>query len=204
MTELQYRQAADLFGEAANLVPSGSAYEDKRISYLNREAAALFRQGYEFADSTALGSAIERYKGLVNLTPRERVPLEWAATQNNLGLALETLGEREAGTARLEEAVAAYSDALMERTHVRAPRDWAISFGNQAVALMRFAERTREAAMAEMAFHQIEVALAAANPAWESTGKDAVHNRDVVARKMTTAQIAEAQKLASEWKPKLP
>ena len=32
--------------------------------------------------------------------------------------------------------------------------------------------------------------------------KDAVEGRDQVARKMTTAQIAEAQKLAREWKPK--
>jgi hypothetical protein len=44
---------------------------------------------------------------LIDLTPRERVPLQWAATQNNLGIALETLGEREEGTARLEEAVTA-------------------------------------------------------------------------------------------------
>ena len=31
---------------------------------------------------------------------------------------------------------------------------------------------------------------------------DAVKNRDRVAAKMTPAQIAEAQKLAREWKPK--
>jgi tetratricopeptide (TPR) repeat protein len=43
---------------------------------------------------------------------RERVPLDWAATQNNLGNALQTLGEREDGTGRLEEAVAAYRAAL--------------------------------------------------------------------------------------------
>jgi hypothetical protein len=43
---------------------------------------------------------------------RARVPLDWAQTQNNLGLALWSLGERESGTARLEEAVAAYRDAL--------------------------------------------------------------------------------------------
>jgi TPR repeat protein len=30
----------------------------------------------------------------------------------------------------------------------------------------------------------------------------AINNRDVVAEKMTPAQIAEAQKLAREWKPK--
>ena len=32
--------------------------------------------------------------------------------------------------------------------------------------------------------------------------QDAAKNRDMVAAKMTPAQIAEAQKLASEWKPK--
>jgi hypothetical protein len=31
---------------------------------------------------------------------------------------------------------------------------------------------------------------------------EAVKNRDIVASKMTPAQIAEAQKLAREWKPK--
>ena len=41
--------------------------------------------------------------------------------QNNLGLALQMLGERESGTARLEEAVAAYRDALKEWTQAAAP-----------------------------------------------------------------------------------
>jgi hypothetical protein len=36
----------------------------------------------------------------------------WATTQNNLGVVLLRLGEREGGTARLEEAVAAFRDAL--------------------------------------------------------------------------------------------
>ena len=58
---------------------------------------------------------------------RDRVPLQWATTQNNLGLALWRLGERESGTARLEEAVAAYRDALQERTRDRVPLDWAMT-----------------------------------------------------------------------------
>jgi hypothetical protein len=37
-------------------------------------------------------SALEEYT-------RERVPLRWALTQNNLGNALLRLGERESGTA---------------------------------------------------------------------------------------------------------
>ncbi|MGQ0663546.1 MAG: hypothetical protein ACT4P2_08160 [Pseudomonadota bacterium] len=43
---------------------------------------------------------------------RERVPLDWAMTHNNLGTAFQALGERESGTARLEEARAAYREAL--------------------------------------------------------------------------------------------
>jgi hypothetical protein len=52
---------------------------------------------------------------------RERVPLDWATAQNNLGSALEKLGERESGTVKLEEAVAAYRDALREWTKDAAP-----------------------------------------------------------------------------------
>ena len=40
------------------------------------------------------------------------MPLDWATTQNNLGTAPSTLGERVSGTARLEEAVAAFEACL--------------------------------------------------------------------------------------------
>ena len=41
------------------------------------------------------------------------MPLQWAATEYNLGAALATLGGRESGTARLQEAVAAFEECLM-------------------------------------------------------------------------------------------
>ncbi len=63
------------------------------------------------------------------------MPLEWATTQNNLGTALSTLGERESGTARLEEAVAAYREALKEYTRERVPLDWAMTQNNLGTAL---------------------------------------------------------------------
>ena len=49
------------------------------------------------------------YREALKERTRERVPLDWAMTQNNLGTALMRLGERESGTARLEEAVAAFA-----------------------------------------------------------------------------------------------
>ena len=62
-------------------------------------------------------------------------------TQNNLGNALERLGERESGTARLEEAVSAYRAALEERTRERVPLDWAGTQNNLGNALLRLDER---------------------------------------------------------------
>jgi len=34
--------------------------------------------------------------------------------------------------------------------------------------------------------------------------KNSVHNRDKIEKRITPAQLAEAKKLAREWKPKLP
>jgi len=141
MTELHYLQAADLFKEAANLVPPGSAYEDKRIDYLRKEADALYQQGDEFGDGSVLRSAIERYNRLLELQPRERAPLEWATTQDKLGNALSTLGMRESGSARLEEAVVAFRDALKERARERAPHQWAATQNNLGNALAALGAR---------------------------------------------------------------
>src|SRR3954447_16145271 len=105
LTRLRYSEAAQHFASAVSRIPSG--HEDRRLAYLEQEADAVYRQGDEFGDNTALRSAIERQRQILALRPRERVPLDWATTQNNLGLALWTLGARESGTDRLEEAVAA-------------------------------------------------------------------------------------------------
>jgi hypothetical protein len=46
-------------------------------------------------------SGTARLRAALEERTRERVPLDWAMTQNNLGLALQALGERESGTARV-------------------------------------------------------------------------------------------------------
>jgi hypothetical protein len=80
-------------------------------------------------------------------------------TQSRVGAALQALGVRESGTARLQEAVAAYREALMEQTRERAPLDWAVSFGSQGVTLMLLAQRVKDAPMAQRAVLQIEAAF---------------------------------------------
>src|SRR5256884_1569915 len=148
LARLRYTEAAKHFANAAGVFLPKSDYEDKRISYLQKEASALFQQGAEFGDNGALLSAIERYKRLVDLAPRERVPLEWARIQDRLGIALTIFGRRESGTAILEEAVVTFREALKERTRERVPLDWAMTQTNLGAALFRLGER--ESGMAKL------------------------------------------------------
>ena len=60
-----------------------------------------------------LEEAVAACRAALEERTRERVPLDWATTQMNLGAALARLGERESGTARLNEAVAAFDACLM-------------------------------------------------------------------------------------------
>ncbi|MHA6325731.1 hypothetical protein, partial [Roseivivax sp. CAU 1753] len=73
------------------------------------------------------------------------------ATQNDLGIALQTLGARESGTARLEEAVTAYRDALQEVTRDRVPLDWAGTQNNLGNALRTLGARESGTARLEEA-----------------------------------------------------
>src|SRR5258707_7424423 len=77
--------------------------------------------------SRRLEEAVVACRAALEERTRERVPLDWATTQNGLGNALPTLGERESGTARLEEAVVAYRAGLEEGTRERVPLSWAMS-----------------------------------------------------------------------------
>ena len=79
------------------------------------------------------------------------MPLGWAETQTNLANALQALGQREGGTARLEEAVAAYRAALEERTRDRLPLGWAETQQGLANALAALAMRQQNAARMEEA-----------------------------------------------------
>lgn len=80
---------------------------------------------------------------------------------NNLGAALQTLGERESGTARLEEAVAAYRDALTERTRERVPLQWATTQYNFSLVIEVLATRNGSASTFQEALDCAKGALAA-------------------------------------------
>ena len=118
----------------------------------NNLGIALTRLGGSGESGAArLEEAVSAYRAALEERTRERVPLDWATTQNNLGAALEVLGERESGTARLEEAVAMYRAALEVRTRESVPLDWAYSQHTLANALAVLAKRKNSAKTMEQA-----------------------------------------------------
>jgi len=127
--------------------------------HLNREAHTLYSKGSASGDHKALGAARERFADLLRLQPRALVPLDWAATEGNLGTVLTALGQRERETARLEEAVAAHRAALEERSHERVPLEWAATQGNLAAALRVLGEREGGTARLEEAVAAYRAAL---------------------------------------------
>jgi len=159
LTRLRYAEAAKHFANAAAAFPPNSAHSKKRIGYLWREANALYRQGDELGDNGALLAAIEQLRRLVDLTPRERVPLDWARTKNTLGVALMRLGQRESGPTRLEEAVAALREALKELTRGRVPLQWARVQSNLGTALTSLGQREAGTAKLEEAIVAYREAL---------------------------------------------
>jgi hypothetical protein len=79
---------------------------------------------------------------------RELLPQDWAATQNNLAIALRHQAARTNGTKGVEllaQAVTAYRSALAleVRTREQLPQDWATTQSNLGLALWDQAARTQ-------------------------------------------------------------
>jgi len=132
---------------------------DSRAQVKATLANSLTVYGEQAGDNAALREAIGYYQDVLQERTRERVPLKWATTENNLGTALWTLGERESGTAHLQQAVAAYQQALLERTRERVPLDWATTENNLGAALWTLGARESGTAHLQQAVTAYQQAL---------------------------------------------
>ena len=128
-----------------------------KVAFAHAVAAATY--GEQAGDNGALMEAVSMFQDILGAYTREKVPLDWAMTQNNLGNALATLGGRESDPARLTEAVAAYREALKERTREKVPLQWAMTQNNLGTALGTLGEREADPARLEEAAGAYEAAL---------------------------------------------
>ncbi len=105
-------------------------------------ASALRKCAERRGSMGALYSAIEGYRHLLAYEiTRAATPAQWALTQNELGDALQTLGEREGSGARLAEAVTAFRAALEVHTRAAMPAQWATTQNHLGLVLLTLGER---------------------------------------------------------------
>ena len=150
LARFNFLEAAALFGEAANMLPQTATGERWHLKL--KQASALQDGGDIDPERTTLERLIQLLAQEVQpLASRADSPLNWAKTQNCLGYALQSLGEREAGTERLKEAVAAHREALQEYTRERVPLEWAMTQNHLSTALQSLWEREAGAELLEEA-----------------------------------------------------
>ena len=156
-TRIRFAGAAELFEEAASLWPDDDRAQ--QAADLENAGRSFYQEGVDFGGIRFLERAVVIYRGVLELKSRDRAPLDWASTQNNLGAVLSILGGREVGTDRLAQAVDAYQLALEERTRDRVPLDWATTQNNLGNALLRLGERESETDRLEQAVDAYRLAL---------------------------------------------
>ena len=132
---------------------------DEHGMALNDLAIALAELGRQFGDTELLDQAVAAYGQVLKEWPRNRMPLDWAAIQNNLGNALSSLGDRRGDADLLDKAVAAYGQALKERTRDRVPLDWALTQNNLGIALKSLGELKGDADLLDQAIAAYRQAL---------------------------------------------
>jgi tetratricopeptide (TPR) repeat protein len=140
-----FRAAAERYARIVELEnPDVSA----RFAALRAKQGEFYVEGSDKGVNALLEVAIELARFELEAA---RDTDEKGSAVNDLGIALQTLGERESGAARLEEAVAAYRAALEEYTRRRVPLDWAMTQNNLGNALVRLGERESGTARLEEA-----------------------------------------------------
>jgi tetratricopeptide (TPR) repeat protein len=107
---------------------------------------------------------------------QEGTPLEWAATQYNLGTANQSLGRLLEATPPLKIAVDAYTNALLVWTREKSPEDWMFTLHQLGATLHtwgKLLKGNRQLQKSVVAYKNALAALDADNYALELT---ATHN----------------------------
>ena len=85
-------------------------------------------------------ASIDAFNDALSVTTREANPRDWAASQNNLGNVLYSLGYRTGDQPTLQRSIDAFEQALLVYTPETEPIRWATVLSNQGGAKMALAD----------------------------------------------------------------
>ena len=103
--------------------------------------------------------AIGAYEKALEVYTRDRYPMQYGVTQNNLGTAYGTLAEVEGKAENCRRAIEAYEEALKVYTHERFPMDYAMTQNNLGNAYGTLAKIEGKAENCRRAIEAYEEAL---------------------------------------------
>ena len=143
LAQAKFEEAADHYGRAATYAAPHDSEAASQYSF--NQARALSEHGRFFPGLDKLRQAIVILcDQCLPHTSRESRPVVWAETQNSLGIALQTLGDRAGGQAGLDalnEAVDVYRTALEIYACQAMPAKWAGTQSNLGSALAILGDR---------------------------------------------------------------
>lgn len=101
--------------------------------------ADVMQSGVTGPDDVLMQSA-EAFHQAVDHTDRKTLPFDWASSQSNLGMVLQTLGGLHRDPVTLKQAADALNAALEEMTRDRSPLQWAAVEQELGVTLANLAQ----------------------------------------------------------------
>lgn len=125
---------------------------------------ALVALGERAVGTEPLEAAVRAYRTALTELTRKRVPLDWANTQNGLGIALSALGTCERSIDLLDKAVAAFRSSLSVFTRKRDPQGWALAMMNLGMTLGKLGQHDRDNVRLEEAVSSTRAALRVFDP----------------------------------------
>ncbi|GIU71910.1 MAG: hypothetical protein KatS3mg003_1389 [Candidatus Nitrosocaldaceae archaeon] len=126
-----------------------------KIGYLSIELIT-----YKGLDKKKLvKKAIKAYEEALTIRTKDKYPLDYAMTLNNLGNAYRTLAEVEDKAENCKKAIKAYEEALTIRTKDKYPLDYAMTLNNLGNAYRTLAEVEDKAENCKKAIKAYEEAL---------------------------------------------
>jgi tetratricopeptide (TPR) repeat protein len=140
-----------------------------------------------------LEQSVAAFQNALAERTRERVPQEWAMTQNNLGAALQSLGKRQEDPLLLEKSAAAYENALLEVTRERSAMGWAMTLANLGAVRMTMADMTRDNDVALLALNDFDEVVSYFQEASHAQYMELAEEQRKYAQELVTALSEEEQ-----------
>jgi tetratricopeptide (TPR) repeat protein len=154
-------EALDLEVAAAlsDLVLKQAETADERGMALNDLANTMLIKGERGVDRQAIDAAIRTYREALKLRSRERVPAEWASTQEGVANAFLVLGKQKYGVVWLREAVTICRSLSEVQSHEKNPEDWARTKNNLGITLKNVSQSVPDTKAFEDAIVEFKDAL---------------------------------------------